>query len=49
VSVHFDLELVAGKMATCSNAPGGLVNKFKLASRISTGVWVGVVREAGRG
>jgi hypothetical protein len=43
VSVHFDLELVAGKMAACSSAAGGLMTKFKLASRISTGVCQGCV------
>jgi len=37
VSVHFDLELVAGKMGGCLAATGGLHGKFKLASKISTG------------
>jgi DNA topoisomerase-2 len=39
VSVHFDLELVAGKMNSCLATAGGLPAKFKLNSKISTGVW----------
>eukprot|EP00879_Flechtneria_rotunda_P020289 GHRR01021337.1.p1 GENE.GHRR01021337.1~~GHRR01021337.1.p1 ORF type:complete len:422 (+),score=144.98 GHRR01021337.1:413-1678(+) len=35
--VHFDLELVPGKMAACLATAGGLEAKFKLASKISTG------------
>lgn len=34
-TVHFEVELVAGKMAQCMEA--GLENKFKLTSKISTG------------
>lgn len=47
VSVHFDLELVAGKMAACLGTAGGLPAKFKLNTKISTGgcvlvcVWLG--------
>lgn len=37
VSVHFDLELVAGKMNNCLATPGGLPAKFKLNTKISTG------------
>ena len=37
MTVHFDLELVPGKMPACLGAPGGLHGKFKLASKISTG------------
>eukprot|EP00879_Flechtneria_rotunda_P031073 GHRR01033916.1.p1 GENE.GHRR01033916.1~~GHRR01033916.1.p1 ORF type:complete len:132 (+),score=30.55 GHRR01033916.1:192-587(+) len=42
--VHFDLELVPGKMAACLATAGGLEAKFKLASKISTGQpkWTGV-------
>lgn len=46
VSVHFDVELVPGKMAAALAAPGGLAAKFKLASKISTGavlLWLSVI------
>jgi DNA topoisomerase-2 len=37
VSVHFDVDLVPGKLAALSAAAGGLETKFKLSSKISTG------------
>lgn len=42
VSVHFDVDLVPGKLAALAAAAGGLEAKFKLSSKISTGglrVW----------
>jgi hypothetical protein len=38
VSVHFDVDLVPGKLAALTAAAGGLEAKFKLSSKISTGV-----------
>lgn len=50
VSVHFDLELVPGKLGACMAAAGGLHGKFKLASKISTGRVCGMFYlYAGRG
>ncbi|KAF6262252.1 DNA topoisomerase [Scenedesmus sp. NREL 46B-D3] len=37
VSVHFDVDLVPGKLAALQAGPGGLETKFKLNSKISTG------------
>ncbi|WIA35043.1 hypothetical protein OEZ86_003534 [Tetradesmus obliquus] len=37
VSVHFDVDLVPGKLAALAAAAGGLEAKFKLSSKISTG------------
>jgi hypothetical protein len=37
VSVHFECDLVPGKLAAAAAGAGGLPGKFKLASRISTG------------
>jgi hypothetical protein len=37
VSVHFDVDLVPGKLAALQAAAGGLETKFKLSSKISTG------------
>jgi hypothetical protein len=39
VSVHFDVDLVPGKLAALQAAAGGLEAKFKLNSKISTGVY----------
>jgi len=38
VSVHFDVELVPGKLAGLAVAAGGLEAKLKLNSKISTGL-----------
>ena len=38
VSVHFDIDLVPGKLASLTASAGGLETKFKLNSKISTGV-----------
>lgn len=38
VSVHFDIDLVPGKLTSITATAGGLETKFKLNSKISTGV-----------
>jgi hypothetical protein len=43
VSVHFDVDLVPGKLAALQAAAGGLEAKFKLSSKISTGACGGAV------